>query len=72
VLSNYGFDLKGALNKNAVFGRSIFTGMHTQDDALFFANKEGLAEDVNIVDVMPTVLNAMGVESAKDVDGRAV
>ncbi len=72
VLSNYGFDLKGALNKNAIFGRSIFTGMHTQDDALFFANKEGMAEDVNIVDVMPTVLNAMGVEKAKDVDGRVV
>ena len=72
VLSNYGFDLKGALNKNAVFGRSIFTGMHTQDDALFFANKEEMAEDVNIVDVMPTVLNAMGVESATDIDGRVV
>lgn len=70
VLSNYGFDLKGALNKNAVTGRSIFTGMHTQDDALFFANNEGMAEDVNIVDVMPTVLNAMGVEPEGCLDGQ--
>jgi predicted AlkP superfamily phosphohydrolase/phosphomutase len=77
VLSNYGFDMKGSLNKVAVTGRSIFTGMHTQDDALFFASSAGLygrqeMHDVNIVDVMPTVLAAMGVESGQSLDGRVV
>jgi len=72
VLSNYGFDFKGSLNKTAVTGRSIFTGMHTQDDALFFASKESIEGDVNIVDVMPTVLAAMGVEPGQSLDGRVV
>lgn len=35
-----GFDIKGAFNKNSLFGRSIFTGMHTQHDALFFINNK--------------------------------
>lgn len=72
VLSNYGFDLKGALNKNAITGRSIFTGMHTQNDALFFANGIDVEKDVNIVDVMPTVLGAMGVEPDEGLDGGIV
>lgn len=82
VLSNYGFDLKGAVNKTAVTGRGIFTGMHTQDDALFFVSRdlstnpfpsEGEGRvGVNIVDVMPTVLAAMGVEPQAGLDGRVV
>ncbi|MBI5407434.1 MAG: hypothetical protein HZA18_07045 [Nitrospirae bacterium] len=72
VLSNYGFDLKGSINKTAVTGRSIFTGMHTQDDALFFASKESIEEDVNIVDVMPTVLAAMGAAPGQSLDVRVV
>ena len=72
VLPNYGFDLKGAINKSSVTGRSIFTGMHTQDDALFFTNREPHTsplplngegrEGVNIVDVMSAILKTMGVE----------
>ena len=72
ILPNYGFDLKGALNKPSVTGRSIFTGMHTQDDALFFASQELITGNVNIIDVMPTVLAAMGIERGTGLDGKAV
>lgn len=72
VLPNYGFDLKGAINKPSVAGRGIFTGMHTQDDALFFVNRDSVEENVNIVDVMPTVVAAMGVEAKAGLDGRMV
>lgn len=72
VMPDYGFDLKGAINKTAITGRSIFTGMHTQDDALFFASKDSVEGDVNIIDVMPTVLNAMGIEPVAGLDGRVV
>jgi len=38
VLANHGFDLKGALGKPSVFGRSHLTGGHTQDDAFLYAD----------------------------------
>jgi predicted AlkP superfamily phosphohydrolase/phosphomutase len=40
VLSEYGFDMKGSVKKQEVFGRSSLQGMHTWDDAFFWANKE--------------------------------
>jgi predicted AlkP superfamily phosphohydrolase/phosphomutase len=35
-----GYDLKGKLNSEAVFGRTVFTGMHTWHDALCIAPPE--------------------------------
>lgn len=37
VLSNHGFDLKGKVNGDAVFGRSDLSGMHNQDEAFFYS-----------------------------------
>jgi predicted AlkP superfamily phosphohydrolase/phosphomutase len=37
VLSNDGFDLKGKVNSDNVFGRTDLTGMHNQNDAFFFS-----------------------------------
>jgi predicted AlkP superfamily phosphohydrolase/phosphomutase len=36
LLAHHGFDLKGALGKPGVFGRSHLTGGHTQDDAFLY------------------------------------
>jgi len=69
VVPNYGFDFKGALNKDSVFGKSIFTGMHTRDDALFFINREIGRRDVNIVDLAPTILKETGWKEEQDFDG---
>lgn len=71
MVPRYGFDFKGAINKkDSVSGRSIFTGMHTQDDALFFVNKMDVAENVNIIDVAPTILQEIGWKGDKDFDGK--
>lgn len=62
VLSNYGFDIKGAVNKQALMDTEIFTGMHTQDDAHFFISRKGLSErKPHICDITPTILKELGV-----------
>jgi len=49
LLANRGFDLKGAVAVEGVFGRRAFAGMHTQDDAFVFLNAtEGLVEPFHI------------------------
>jgi predicted AlkP superfamily phosphohydrolase/phosphomutase len=62
ILANNGFDLKGSLNKKDLTGRSIFTGAHTRNNAIFFANQKiDPNQPINIIDVAPTILNFMGV-----------
>ncbi|UCE43255.1 MAG: alkaline phosphatase family protein [Candidatus Aminicenantes bacterium] len=40
VLSEYGFDMKGSIKKKDIFGRTNLQGMHTWDDAFFWAHKD--------------------------------
>jgi predicted AlkP superfamily phosphohydrolase/phosphomutase len=40
VLAEPGFDLKGSVKKKAVFGRTNLEGMHTWDDAFFWADRK--------------------------------
>jgi len=42
VLAHHGYDLKGKVASDNVFGRTNLVGMHTQDDAFFF-NSTGTA-----------------------------
>jgi predicted AlkP superfamily phosphohydrolase/phosphomutase len=70
VLPRYGFDLKGPINRPSVSGRGLFTGMHTQDDALFFVNSPGVGEGVDIIDVAPTVLQSMGEAPRDGLEGK--
>ena len=75
VLSNYGYDLKGAVNKQELMDREVFTGMHTQDDALLFINKprNSLRPDKpHINDVAPTVLDSLGLSVPQAMDGRSL
>jgi predicted AlkP superfamily phosphohydrolase/phosphomutase len=73
VLSQWGFDLKGTLTQRSVFGRSLFTGMHTRDDATFFINRKGLPpRRPHIGDLSPTVLELLGVPAPSDLDGRSL
>ncbi len=71
ALSNAGFDLKGSINKQTLYGRSIFTGAHTRDNATFFINRSIEKDGINIIDIAPTVIRLMGVQH-KDFDGRSV
>ena len=51
LLPNYGFDLKGSTNKDFIFGKSHFRGMHTYDDAHLFISAPSNGEDMKIENV---------------------
>jgi predicted AlkP superfamily phosphohydrolase/phosphomutase len=40
AMSHYGFDLKGSVKSDSVFGKSFLAGMHTQDDAFVILPEE--------------------------------
>ena len=68
-----GFDIKGAIARTELFGRSPLTGMHTYDDSLFYANRPGFPTDgLAITDLAPTVLALLGCPPASPMDGRAL
>ena len=48
LLPNYGFDLKGSTNKDYIFGKSHFRGMHTYDDAHLFTSVPVDGGDIKI------------------------
>jgi predicted AlkP superfamily phosphohydrolase/phosphomutase len=57
VLSEPGFDLKGSVKKNKIFGRTPgLQGMHTWDDAFFLA-KNDYGQDLSISDVSRIILD---------------
>jgi predicted AlkP superfamily phosphohydrolase/phosphomutase len=51
LLPNYGFDLKGSTNKDCIFGKSHFRGMHTYDDAHLFISAPLTGKDIRIENV---------------------
>ena len=55
VLSEYGFDMKGSVKKKEVFGRSNLQGMHTWDDAFFWAHTEH-GQDLTISDLAEIIM----------------
>jgi len=71
--SHDGFDVKGALGRTELFGRSALTGMHTYDDALFYVNRPDFPVDgLAITDLAPTVLAMLGCPPVAPMDGRAL
>jgi len=55
VVGEPGFDMKGSIKKKEIFGRSGLQGMHTWDDAFFWA-AEDHGDDLKIADVAPIIL----------------
>jgi predicted AlkP superfamily phosphohydrolase/phosphomutase len=75
VQSNYGYDLKGAVNKTQLMDREVFTGMHTQDDSTLFINSPASvlrSDKPHITDVAPTLLDALGLAVPETMDGRSM
>ncbi len=73
LLSNDGFDLKGTVRKSEIFGRGVFKGMHTQDDATLFINRNLNLNGTNIMDIAPTVLKFIGCDKeAELMDGKII
>jgi len=69
-----GYDLKGAINKEALtFKGDELIGMHTYDDAmLYIRNHEIKRVEFSVVDVMPTILEIMGLPMPPDLDGTSL
>jgi predicted AlkP superfamily phosphohydrolase/phosphomutase len=66
-----GYDLKAALGDGEVFSDGPITGMHTYGDAfVFVSGHQFSAAAPSITDVMPTILELLGVEPPQDLDGR--
>ncbi len=55
VLAENGFDMKGSLKKKDIFGRTSLQGMHTWDDAFFWAARP-ISDDLAIEDVSAAIL----------------
>ena len=71
-----GYDPKGAIWKEALTHKDpAMVGMHTYDDAMLCLLGAQFVEDgetPRVVDVMPTILAAMGIAPPDDVDGRTL
>jgi predicted AlkP superfamily phosphohydrolase/phosphomutase len=75
VQSEWGYDLKGAVNKRELMDREVFTGMHTQDDATFFVGAPAASlrpDKPHITDVAPTLLDSLGLAAPGGMDGRSM
>ena len=57
LLSNQGYDLKGMVSKNEVFGRTNLSGMHSQDNAFFYSSNG--SECKSIFNVKEIIFNHM-------------
>jgi len=66
-----GFDLKADARKETLVEHSALVGMHTYDDASILIRGSGaIRQDVEIIDLLPTVFSLMDVPLPADVDGR--
>ena len=73
VLPRDGYDIKGYLDRQSVFGKSVFTGMHSTDGAFVFLRGRRIkARNPHFTDLFPTVLDMMGVGSEEGTDGRTL
>lgn len=65
-----GYDLKGAIYKETLLDRGIFSGMHTYDDAFVYVNQKNITRhSLNIADVAATILHSLDVPVPGDMDG---
>ena len=66
-----GYDLKGSINKTQVAGKGHLTGGHTRGNAVFFINRKINREDINIIDVGPTIISLLGINE-NSFDGKCL
>jgi predicted AlkP superfamily phosphohydrolase/phosphomutase len=73
VVPHDGYDLRGSLEKPAVFGRDFRSGTHSAGGAFVLVRGRAIrAANPHIVDLFPTVLDMMGLPYAGDRDGSSL
>ena len=67
----HGYDLKGAIYKEALLRKGNFSGMHTYDDAFVYINHNNVIKHpIEITDVTATVLASLDIPIPDDIDGK--
>ncbi|MGH2443380.1 MAG: alkaline phosphatase family protein [Chloroflexota bacterium] len=73
VMGNDGYDVKGMLDRDAVFGKGKLVGMHKYENATLFVRGHRFTQDhASVHDVLPTACSLMGIECPAGVDGKVV
>lgn len=68
-----GYDLKGGFDSEVLMDRGPVNGTHTFSDAMFFINRKvDLPRRVRLIDVFPTLFDAVGLEVPNGVDGQSL
>lgn len=66
----HGYDIKGTIYKETLLSESIFSGMHTYDDAFVYINQKNIVkESLQIVDVAATILASLDIPVPDNMDG---
>lgn len=66
----HGYDLKGAISKESLLSKGVFSGMHTYDDAFVYINHKIITNhSLEITDVTATILNSLDIPIPDDMDG---
>ncbi len=71
VLPEDGFDLKGSIKKDKLYGREFLTGCHTRENATFYINRTISYNDINIEDAGATILKLLDISTDK-LDGKVL
>jgi predicted AlkP superfamily phosphohydrolase/phosphomutase len=71
LVSENGFDLKGAVRTRELQGKGRLTGMHTQDDAFVLVRGAHPEGEADVQDVAATALAGLGLD-AGELDGRVL
>ena len=73
LMPNDGYDLKGKLFTEDLFGRSHLEGMHTYDDAFLYVRGKDLKDETTAIqDVMPSILETFSIPLEPELDGRGI
>ena len=68
-----GYDLKAGYPPCELLVKGPISGMHTKDDALLCVNNLKISQAKPVIyDVMPTILEVMGIEPPGDIDGKSL
>jgi predicted AlkP superfamily phosphohydrolase/phosphomutase len=70
VEPKHGYDVKGAISRETLLSKSIFSGMHTYDDAFVYINQKNIVkQSLEIIDVAATILASLDIPVPDDMDG---
>ena len=65
-----GYDIKGSMSKESLFGKGKFTGMQTYPDAFLYLRGANLNDNHGIVDLAPSILHLLNIPLPSHFDSK--